>query len=58
MKKINKVSEYILSQHKNGYSFKNLEDPYTLKNENEAYEVQFEFQKMQKEEKLVDIKLH
>ena len=45
MKKINKVSEYILSQHKKCYNFKNLEDPFTLKNENEAYEVQFDFQK-------------
>ena len=58
MKKIYKVSEYILSQHKKGYSFKNLEDPYTLKNENEAYEVQFDFQKNAKRGKLVDIKLH
>ena len=57
MKKINKVSEYILSQHKNGYSFKNLEDPYTLKNENEAYEVQFDFQKNAKRGKIGGYKI-
>ena len=57
MKKINKVSEYILSQHKKGYSFKNLEDPYTLKNENEAYEVQFDFQKNAKRGKIGGYKI-
>ncbi len=57
MKKINKVSEYILSQHKNGCSFKNLEDPYTLKNENEAYEVQFDFHKNAKRGKIGGYKI-
>ena len=57
MKKINKVSEYILSQHKEGYNFKNLEDPYTLENENEAYEVQFEFQKNAKRGKIGGYKI-
>ena len=57
MKKINKVSEYILSQHKKGYSFKNLEDPYTLENENEAYEVQFDFQKNAKRGKIGGYKI-
>ena len=57
MKKINKVSEYILSQHKKCYNFKNLEDPYTLKNENEAYEVQFDFQKNAKRGKIGGYKI-
>ena len=57
MKKINKVSEYILSQYKKGYSYKNLEDPYTLKNENEAYEVQFDFQKNAKRGKIGGYKI-
>ena len=57
MKKINKVSEYILSQHKKRYSFKNLEDPYILKNENEAYEVQFDFQKNAKRGKIGGYKI-
>ena len=58
MDKLLEISELILSEHNTGIPFKNLEKPLILNNEDEAYNVQFIFQKMQKEEKLVAIKLH
>ena len=58
MDKLLKISELILSEHNTGIPFKNLEKPLILNNEDEAYSAQFIFQKMQKEEKLVAIKLH
>ena len=58
MDKLLEISELILSEHNTGISFKNLEKPLILNNEDEAYNAQFIFQKMQKEEKLVAIKLH
>ena len=45
MKKLNIISEFIISQHKQGIDFQNLNSQQNLQNENEAYEVQFLYQK-------------
>ena len=45
MKKLKIISEFIISQHKQGIDFQNLNSQQNLQNENEAYEVQFLYQK-------------
>ena len=57
MRKIHKVCDYILSQHKKNSKFKNLKVPYILKDEKEAYEVQFDFQKNAKRGKIGGYKI-
>ena len=45
MKKINEISDFIISQHNKGIHFNNLQDPYIPKDEKEAYEAQFLYQR-------------
>ena len=57
MKKINKISEFIITQHNKGIHFSNLQDPYLPKDEKEAYEVQFQYQKKSKRGKIGGYKI-
>jgi hypothetical protein len=58
MDKLLEISELILSEHNTGISFKNLEKPLILIMKMKHIMPNLFFKKMQKEEKLVAIKLH
>ena len=57
MDKLLEISELILSEHNTGISFKNLEKPLILNNEDEAYNAQFIFQKNAKRGKIGGYKI-
>ncbi len=57
MDKLLEISELILSEHNAGISFKNLEKPLILNNEDEAYSAQFIFQKNAKRGKIGGYKI-